>query len=1213
MPPLSSIQFQLAQYKEWLIELRKDSRMTLGKIKIELYNQKGITASLHQLETYFKNLGQRKNLSRPEWRLVFRALASQKAVGRTCEVYMSGKLISGDSLQKKRKNAKPEAAIATCLADAEQFVRQLPDGVKIKSHHSLSLSTPGPQQGVDALPMSHTRPGSNPGAEPSIRQDSFSVDNDLVLGLHATSSYQSTSRSSIVPHHSNTSTTDAIQLMSCPVNTDTNFGAASQWDMDFMTATSVLSFNHGIMRPGSPELFQYSFNDPYVLDDWNQEIAHLNFHSHSHIPDRRNWERLYRDMPMSLRCDRYSVSSVESARILRKFISVVSVRRGSRLGEPIPTAEEIIDILQSQVSIEDMAEAICEPLAVVGTNSPLTDPFAQLILFSVVNNFSGIQKIPMESIMRFIDHHESSRSTILRLLRSGTSTIFSTALAENLFKAAVEAGDVKTAHDLLALKLFAPDDIPLGTHPFRRSALEKASEMRHFEMMRLLLHHGADVNKTHMDRKNPMLPRGALECAVKLWGEYDILDPKILDLLLDNGATVRAELAEAAIRWGDKSLIEKLIFKLPPSEHVQCFSSDMLLDATEYLRNDLSLAIIRQIIQTCQETHESTCIISNQDLLVGVMIYAAKRKNSALIRLLSPHAGQEGLDQALTAAARSGSHKLIHMLLESGANCDGPACVIDGDGHSPLTTPLAEAIRNDDTALVRLFTEKGAWNQIGEPGRLQAILEVVAESDDDFYLDKILQMVPDPNPKALTRPLSIAIRKRHEGMAMKLLGAGADVNASPRSTYPNDRTWTLMRRLFSQPRRVASPPPHFQLLYPLQEALSIKSPSIVWAILDCDAKPSHMRVLGDLSIDPMSTLEQATEWGDQQIIKALSLMGASVDNQLDGSLSIAIKNGEKSLVDLLISLGADPNGHSQRHGSPLAAAAQVGDIETATYLLEHGADPADQQAILNAFTHAQDVLELVLQRLRKRYPKGRSGFGGEVLRDALDGHNDAILALCLNARFDVNHFVTTPGQQKWSFEMLTPLGFAIRKYRGGRLDLISRLLDAGGDANFPAFQDEWRQVSETAFLQVIEIKSLPLVELLISKGADVHKEAKLGLKRTPLQKACEVQSCSIVDLLLTHNVDLAAKVGSTRIAKRLLDSGADVDAPGAQVQGLSAIQYAAKYGRLHMIQVLFNASGASFTAEKCQSAITLAQDNGHLACAALLMDLSSRSQGFIES
>jgi ankyrin repeat protein len=415
------------------------------------------------------------------------------------------------------------------------------------------------------------------------------------------------------------------------------------------------------------------------------------------------------------------------------------------------------------------------------------------------------------------------------------------------------------------------------------------------------------------------------------------------------------------------------------------------------------------------------------------------------------------------------------------------------------------------------------------------------------------------------------------------------------------------------------------------KALLVRSKLIVSAILECDVNVNDYRYHGR---SKASILEVAAKWGDLSIVEDLVFMGANINMCCsETALTVAVQRRNMPLVKLLIKLGADLNRRRLDGGnSPLSAAVLTQDSSLINYLIEHGADPVDGMAITNAMSRDGETLNLLLQRFRERYPSGRKGFGGDVLQYVLQIPSDPLLDLCLGAKFDVNRLVKIE-----ALTTVNALGLVIRKYRGKRLDLVSKLLDAGGDINGPASRQEKRfspgrlngdaWITQTAFLEAIETKSLPLVELLIRRGADVQKEAKLGLKRTPLQKACEVGSYPIVDLLLRHHANvrappavrgggdalqLAAKGGSVRIANRLLNCGADVNAPTSQVGGHSALEYAAKYGRVDMIKVLWNASGTVFTAEQYDSAISMAQENGHFACVFLLRSLSSTSPGFID-
>lgn len=859
------------------------------------------------------------------------------------------------------------------------------------------------------------------------------------------------------------------------------------------------------------------------------------------------------------------------------------------------SAIEVFESLQSLVPLNAADGNFCGLFDVFGGPGIFTDQFVQLLLFSIVNNFAGLDGTPAKVIIRLINQHEPLRSKILNYLTTEVSTVSSRAMAEKLLEAAIEAGEAKTVHDLLVLGMVKPDDIVFlnsspDKNPNRLTPVEMAAKLRHLDIVGLLLRFHADANKTYRDPRFDT-EQGALEYAIGFWGNYSPIDIKLVKLLLNSGATVRGRLMCATIRWGDEALVEILMSRLSPSAHVD-YVYELIVPAAGYLRNDVGLNVVRQVMRACRDMHNNECIDSNPDCLVQAMCNAARRNNRELIDLLLPHGGQEGLDMALTAAAQFGSHSLVRLLISHGARANGQACQINPELDSLGTTPLAEAIRRGDDELVALFAKKGAWDQIGEPECLGAAMHAIGESGSLVYLLRVLQLVPNPDPIALGLGLIPAIRTGHEEVVLRLLEAGADLNSST------------------------------GLECPLVAALRIKSQAITWAILE-SVIPTRIEWNEDV-------VRTAIAWGDLEIIEALFFTHNIVTRpSRKPPLSVAIKTGNRSLIDFMINLGAGlifytaqasqyiPHRLGPRnYWSPLSAAALVRDAETAKYLLDHGADPADEGAILNAITHDRMLLNDIVQRFRQRYPQRRTGFGGRVLIHALGTRDEAALDLCLRAGFDVNDMVINMDR--------TPLGFAIEKYHTC-LEWIPKLLDAGGDVN--RLTSKKGGLLQTALLDAIETRSLPLVELLISKGAHVQKEAKLGLKRSPLQKACEIGSHTIVDLLLRHNADvneppaacrgatalqLAAKAGSLRIAKKLLDLGAKIDAPGVRIGGRCAIEFAAEYGRLHMISFLCNAAGGKFAAGQYESANALAKENGHLACADLLTELSAKYRGVID-
>jgi ankyrin repeat protein len=373
-------------------------------------------------------------------------------------------------------------------------------------------------------------------------------------------------------------------------------------------------------------------------------------------------------------------------------------------------------------------------------------------------------------------------------------------------------------------------------------------------------------------------------------------------------------------------------------------------------------------------------------------------------------------------------------------------------------------------------------------------------------------------------------------------------------------------------------------------------------------------------------MELAGLWGDIAIVEDLILMGADIDaGRQTTALAAAVKSKNRVLAELLLKRGASPSKFAESGVSALGAAIANEDDSIVRLLLSSSADPANSNAFLSAIEKSQTAFNTLLEAFSTRYPQGKEKFGGNLLIKTIEKGNAILLNTMLTARFDVNSF------SKQNNTLLTALGFAIMYQKGVRLELVQKLIDAGGDSNGivrKPYKDPDHFIRkfvplETAPTVAIKTRSKKMVELLLKNGADLHRPARKGLKRTPLQQACEIGSFKIVKLLLENGASVneppadrgggtalqqAAISGSIKIANLLLAYGALVHESPAKVNGRSAFEGAAEHGCLEMTRVLWDAaSGQGFPPGQIENAIRLAKSRGHRGCAEYIAGLSSEA------
>ena len=561
------------------------------------------------------------------------------------------------------------------------------------------------------------------------------------------------------------------------------------------------------------------------------------------------------------------------------------------------------------------------------------------------------------------------------------------------------------------------------------------------------------------------------------------------------------------------------------------------------------------------------------------------------------------------------------------------------------TTPLAEAIRAQKNELISQFESQAPWSQQDQEPcyaeGFEAALYAASEVGNLLYVRKLLNnhilskgmattrvlryFGPDNQGwdaqishslELLSSSLSVSIDKGHEQIALELLNAGA-------------RVMPFGRSLCFQPMQYGHPTTRYPALPPLDRDMVIEKHPLFLTLCHRNKHMFDLFLESNIKMDASlvsACLSEAFRNEDRWAIDSLfAIIRYSEGQYLHAALLAAVQTGRKSMVDLAVyefgcSIALADNSGME---SPLVVALQKNDLPMLEYLLQLGVDPCGaldfwKKPEMNL--PSKEHLLTVLHAFGVRYPDGIKACGGLALQYAIEQEDIALLDEMLKAKLDVN----ADDENEY-----TPLGFAISRHSEHRLEIVGRIIRAGGDANSIVWNSADCSSAigtprRTALLEAILTKDIALVTLLIESGAGVNRPARLGLKRTPLQLACEVGCIEIVDLLLAFgaqvNQEPAVRGGATSLqlcsikgyvglAIKLLSYGANINGPASAVDGRTCLQGAAENGRLDTISLLWTATGNHrFSEGDCKRAMDLAKKHGHVACRDLIQQLLDADQ-----
>ena len=899
----------------------------------------------------------------------------------------------------------------------------------------------------------------------------------------------------------------------------------------------------------------------------------------------------------------------------------------------LPSVQDLVDRLESLLPpvTDEASDSIAQDASTITTQSRLEDTLADVFLYSVLNGFAGFRDVPIGSVFKLLRSHPQLNCELFaKFAELEDSSSLKKSLAENLLRAAVEACDaeaIQTISQMTKGRLteMHPDTILCEYEGQVYTALEFAAKKRHKASVEVLLTLGADVKKTYA--MEPPEEQGPLELALQISSTVpQPIDLAFVKMLLQAGCKIRAESFKMLVRRSpDSRLHEVLMEGIEQHEHTEIF--EVLEYLVSFMSNNLATGLVKKIRRFCHKEGCFRCIPSTSSRILKsnetvqakclrkILARAAIRGNMPLCKFLLDYVESNGL--VLAAAIRGGDEEIVNLMTEHGASVQDEVGHLElnygsGDKERRFTsfsTPLSEAILSQNPVFMELVQQLGAWECLEQFGHLHGAIEACVDANDSRSLARALLCLADCGRVPMLEHhfndcLVEAIRQNESTIAIMLLEAGAPTYDTHISRHKRQTTNSLT------------------------EALRLKNKAIVDFLLDCAVSLSPV---GD------TAMAYAVRWGNISVVWDLLALGLGMNERAKTQgLAEAIKTDHAELIDLFLKNKTDPNlsvwvieaGSVKLGNSPLREAANKGDAHMVRRLLRAGADAADESAFASAMALKEgDVLEILASALRCQHPAGRKGFGAGLLIKAIQDDDITLLNVLLGLKIDVHSFSSKHG--------CTPIGAALRSRESNSMIALQSLLQAGVDVEYIATaplglgEKEERYKAgpfprQTALVEAVVTRDKSKIKLILEHGADVNRPARRGLKRTPLQKACELGSYPIVKMLLDQGAEtqdvatvsgggtalqLASGTGSFRIVQLLLAKGADVHAPKSRVHGRTALENAAENGCLDIVKMLWDATNyTGFPNEEVQRAMAFAKRKGYRGCAQYVSELQMATQ-----
>ncbi|KAF4829521.1 Ankyrin-1 [Colletotrichum siamense] len=479
------------------------------------------------------------------------------------------------------------------------------------------------------------------------------------------------------------------------------------------------------------------------------------------------------------------------------------------------------------------------------------------------------------------------------------------------------------------------------------NALEAACQRGNAEVVQMLLNNRAIVNTQKNNSPN------ALQLAIRSQNEA------IVEMILNRNTDVNAEgsALRLASQLGYEGIVQIILARAVNADvqvnggyfgtalevalnqgHVGTvrilLEYGANIDVSRHFQNCVKSAWLsgnEAIIQLLLE--RGTAITSLFGQSFGSVLWAVcSRGNEAHLRMLLDkcqdfdNEGGENGGEALQIASERGYEGIVRMLLDKGAYVNAPSkSYFEG-------TALVSASRRGHNRIVRMLLDKGA-NPNTKGFLYGNALHAAVCSGHSEIIQVLLNNGADVNMRhrvGAMNSLEEAVFRNNQDVVQILLDNGADVNA-----VGGEQGVALLIACIDE------------------------NETIVWMLLNKGANVNLQGRVHTESVPPsveaddfdvdqlrrisMSPLQAAVSNGNKRIVEILLSEGADIDvrsrsSENENALQLAISHGHDKIVELLLSNGADINAQDSEGKSTLQLAIVKGNRKIINMLLDRGVD-----------------------------------------------------------------------------------------------------------------------------------------------------------------------------------------------------------------------------------------------------------------------------------